>query len=249
MTVDEGGAIASPFVGVAIPAAGIGKRMGGARKPFLELAGRPVLLWSLAPFLEHPDVAVVAVALGPEDVDDPPRWLLDLDPRIQVVRGGATRTGSVRNALESLPGSIRVAAIHDAARPLLTRRILDACLAAVGPRRGAVAGWPAVDTLKSVGGHHLVEFTPDRSRIWHAHTPQLFPFGLALQAYRTAAEEGVEDTDDAALVERIGGEVVMVPGSPFNLKITRPEDLILAELILARGGLESLDPEGREAAG
>lgn len=244
MTADERGAMASPPVGVAVPAAGVGRRMGGARKPLLELAGRPVLLWSLAPFLEHPDVTALAVAMGPEDVDDPPEWLLDLDPRIRLVRGGDTRTGSVRNALEALPDSVQVVAIHDAARPLVTRRILDACLDAIGPRRGAVAGWPAVDTLKAVDDQGRIVETPDRKRIWHAHTPQVFPLGLALEAYRLAAREGVEDTDDAALVERMGGEVVMVPGSPLNLKITRPQDLVLAEGILARGGLEGLAAAG-----
>jgi 2-C-methyl-D-erythritol 4-phosphate cytidylyltransferase len=95
-----------------------------------------------------------------------------------------------------------------------------------------------VDTLKEVapGDKAVIVGTPDRGRIWHAHTPQLFPVSLLREAYRRAVEEGVEDTDDSALVERIGGEVVMIPGSPFNLKITQPEDLSVADLLLGGGG-------------
>ncbi|MFC1660709.1 2-C-methyl-D-erythritol 4-phosphate cytidylyltransferase [Gemmatimonadota bacterium] len=222
-------------VGVAIPAAGIGRRMGGIRKPFLELAGKPVLFRSMAPFLDHPRVVAVAVALGSEDRDEPPDWLARLSPRVRLVEGGSTRGESVRHALDALADSVEIVAIHDAARPLLTREIVDRCLAAVRPGRGAVAGWPAVDTLKEVEVGDRIVGTPDRGRIWHAHTPQVFPIGLAQEAYRRAEEDGVTNTDDSALVERIGGEVVMVPGSRFNLKITTPEDLAVAELLVAGG--------------
>jgi 2-C-methyl-D-erythritol 4-phosphate cytidylyltransferase len=219
--------------------------MGGIRKPFLELGGNSVLRLSLSPFLEHPQVAAVTVALGTEDLEDPPDWLCELDPRIRLVAGGTTRSDSVRRALAALPENLDLVAIHDGARPLVTREIIDRCLAAVGPNRGAVAGWPAVDTLKEVNSEESILGTLDRARIWHAHTPQVFPFQLALDAYRAALEDGVTDTDDSALVERIGGEVVMVHGSPFNLKITRPEDLALAELILREGGLGGIQPPGK----
>ena len=210
--------------------------MGGVRKPFLELRGEPILLRSLRPFLSHPRVEALAVALGLEDFQDPPSWLREADPRLRLVLGGATRGESVRAALEALPPSVEVVAIHDAARPLLDREMIDRCLAQVGPGRGAVVGWPAVDTLKEVGEGGRILGTPSRDRIWHAQTPQMFPRELALEAYRRAALNGIEDTDDAAVVARIGGEVVMVEGGPFNLKITRPEDLPLAEFFLARLG-------------
>jgi 2-C-methyl-D-erythritol 4-phosphate cytidylyltransferase len=93
-----------------------------------------------------------------------------------------------------------------------------------------------VDTLKEVGEGGRILATPPRERFWHAQTPQVFPRDLVLEAYRRAAAEGIADTDDSALVERIGGEVVMVEGSPFNLKVTRPQDLPLAELLLGLGG-------------
>jgi len=219
-------------VGVAIPAAGLGTRMGGVRKPFLELAGQPILFWALRPFLRHPRVLAIAVALGEEDAAQPPEWLASLDERIRVIRGGATRGDSVRAAVDALPPGLDVVAVHDAARPLVTSEILDRCLSAVGPGRGAVAGWPAVDTLKEVAWGGRIVGTPNRDRIWHAQTPQVFPRDIIVEAYRKALDDGVSDTDDSALVERIGGEVVMVSGSPFNLKVTRPEDLPLAELFL-----------------
>lgn len=219
-------------VGVAVPAAGMGTRMGGVRKPFMELAGKPILLWALQPFLQHPRVEAVAVALGEEDAEEPPDWLLSLDPRIRVVTGGATRGDSVRAALASLPPEVDLVAVHDAARPLVTGDILDRCLDSVGARRGAVAGWPAVDTLKEVAWGGRIVGTPNRDRIWHAQTPQVFPRSILVEAYRRALEDGISDTDDSALVERMGEEVIMVSGSPFNLKITRPEDLPMAEFFL-----------------
>jgi 2-C-methyl-D-erythritol 4-phosphate cytidylyltransferase len=209
--------------------------MGGIRKPFLELRGEPVLARALRPFLEHRRVTAVVIALGREDSETPPTWLSGLDPRIRIVPGGATRGDSVWAALEALPVNVDLVAVHDAARPLVTREIFHRCLEAVGVGRGAVAGWPAVDTLKEVDREGRIVATPDRERIWHAQTPQVFPRPLLMEAYRRAREAGLTDTDDAALVERIGGEVVMVRGAPGNLKVTRPEDLPLAELFLKLG--------------
>lgn len=229
-------AVGIKALGVAVPAAGSGTRMGGVRKPFLTLLGEPVLLHSLRPFLDHPMVRAIAIALGEEDFLDPPDWLKGLDHRVVRVRGGASRGQSVMAALQALPDTVDVVAVHDAARPLLTGEIIDRCLAAVGANRGAVAGWPAVDTLKMVDGEQKILDTLPRARVWHAQTPQVFPKDLIVAAYKAAEEAGIVDTDDAALVERVGGEVLMVEGSPSNLKITRKEDLPLAEFLLGETG-------------
>ena len=218
-------------MGVVVPAAGAGRRMGGARKPFLELAGEPILRRTLRPFLEHPSVVAVRVALAPGDAADPPGWLAALDPRVGVVAGGETRAHSVAAALDALPGDVDVVLVHDAARPLVGRGILDRCVAAAAAGRAAVAGWPATDTLKEVDDERRVVATPDRRRVWHAQTPQAFPAALLRRAY--AGWDGRPVTDDAALVERLGATVVMVEGSPRNLKVTRPEDLPIAELLLS----------------
>lgn len=225
-----------PTLGVAIPAAGTGTRMGGVRKPFLELCGEPLLLHSLRPFLEHPQVHSVAIALGEEDFLDPPQWIGELDSRVLLVRGGASRGESVWAALQALPSWVELVAVHDAARPLVTRAIIDRCIGEVRGTRGVVAGWPAVDTLKRVGVGERVAQTLPRDEIWHAQTPQIFPREMIFRAYEEAARAGVSNTDDSALVERVGGEIVMVKGSPFNLKVTRSEDLALAELFLRLEG-------------
>lgn len=203
--------------------------MGGVRKPFLELLGEPVLIHALRPFLSEPRVVSVVVALGADDAADPPEWLATLDPRIGVVRGGATRTESVRCAIDALPAEVDLIAVHDAARPLVTVETVGACIDAALAGVGAVAGCPAVDTMKSVDAGGFIVGTPDRATLWHAHTPQVFPAPMLREAY--SAE--VSGTDDAALVEAAGGRIVMVDGGPTNLKVTRPGDVALAEAVLA----------------
>jgi 2-C-methyl-D-erythritol 4-phosphate cytidylyltransferase len=206
--------------------------MGGRRKPWLELRGEPVLFHALRPFLTHLSVVAVRVALSEEDAGDPPSWLAHLDPRVRIVPGGATRTHSVKAALDAL-GDVDVVLVHDAARPLVTEAIITRCIEAVADGDGAVAGWPASDTLKQVDGDRRVVATPDRSKLWHAQTPQAFPAALLRRAY--AAWDGADATDDATLVERVGGRVVMVEGSATNLKVTRPEDVAIAAALLAMG--------------
>jgi 2-C-methyl-D-erythritol 4-phosphate cytidylyltransferase len=215
--------------------------MGGRRKPFLELRGEPALLHALRPFLAHPAVVAVRVALAPEDAADPPAWLRGLDPRVAVVAGGSTRSASVKAALDAL-GDVDVVLVHDAARPLVTPAIVERCIDAAARGDGAVAGWPASDTLKEVDGERRVRATPDRTRIWHAQTPQAFPAELLRRAY--AAWDGGDAPDDATLVERVGGRVLMVEGSATNLKVTRPEDVAVAEALLAMGSPTSAAQTG-----
>jgi 2-C-methyl-D-erythritol 4-phosphate cytidylyltransferase len=208
--------------------------MGGARKPFLELDGAPLLLHALRPFLAHPEVACVVVALAREDADAPPLWLRELEPRVRVIAGGATRTESVFAALEALPEEVEIVLVHDAARPLVTRDLVDRCIRGVGEGVGAVVGVRVSDTLKEVDEGDWITGTPDRSGFWHAQTPQGFPKRPLLDAYRGARREGAEATDDAALFARAGGRVRMVEGSRWNLKVTVPEDLEIARVLLAR---------------
>jgi 2-C-methyl-D-erythritol 4-phosphate cytidylyltransferase len=222
-----------PRVGVVIPAAGEGRRMGGRKKPFLVLNGEPLLLHSLRPFLAQASVTAVRVALSAEDAAHPPEWLRSLDPRVAVVAGGDSRAASVRAALHAL-GPVDVVLVHDAARPLVSGAIIERCIHGAWRGKCLVAGVPATDTLKEVDDHHRIVATPDRSRIWHAQTPQAFPAELLARAY--AAWDGSEVTDDAALVERVGGTVEMTPGSHVNLKVTRPEDVAVAEAFLGMFG-------------
>ncbi len=222
-----------PRVGVVIPAAGSGRRLGGALKPLLQLAGEPLLVHALRPFLADPRVRSVVVAFGPDDVTDAPGWLNSLDERIRLVPGGRTRAHSVRNALEATPPDVDVVVVHDAARPLAPADVVSACIGIAAGGEGAVAGCPAVDTIKEVDGEGRVVSTPDRSRLWQAHTPQAFPAEVLRRAYRG---DMADATDDASLVERLGVTIRMVDAGPTNLKVTRPGDLVLAEAILRGRG-------------
>jgi 2-C-methyl-D-erythritol 4-phosphate cytidylyltransferase len=207
--------------------------MGGVRKAFLDLLGQPTLLHALLPFLAETRVVAVVVALAPEDASSPPSWLLELAPRVLVVAGGATRSQSVRSAIAALPEDLDAIAVHDAARPLITLRVVAECLDLALEGFGAVAGCPAVDTLKRVDTQGFVLDTPDRASFWHAQMPQVFPAGVLRAAY---ADPRAEGTDDSALVERTGSgvRVKLVDAGPSNLKVTRPEDVSVAEAILRR---------------
>ena len=194
--------------------------MGGARKAFLNLHGEPVLLRTLRPFLSHPRVVSVVVALPPEDVGSPPSWLLNLDDRVRLVPGGTTRLDSVWAALAALEDGVEIVLIHDAARPLVNLEIIDRCVRVAEGGEGAVAGWPAVDTMKVADAAGRVLSTPDRDDLWRAQTPQAFPRTPLMEAYRQAVKEGVPATDDSALFARYGGQVRMVRGAPWNLKVS-----------------------------
>ncbi|MGB1657281.1 MAG: 2-C-methyl-D-erythritol 4-phosphate cytidylyltransferase [Longimicrobiales bacterium] len=217
-------------VGVAIPAAGFGRRMGGARKPLLQLAGEPILVHALRPFLADPRVTRIAVAMTADDVKALPDWLTGVDDRVVVVEGGDTRGASVARAIAALPDDVSVIAVHDAARPLVTRRVIAQCIDLAHSGFGAVAGSPAIDTIKRVDGRAFVTGTPDRSTLWQAHTPQVFPADELRAAYASGVDTA---TDDAALVEAAGGRIRMVDDGGTNLKVTRPVDLVVAEAILS----------------
>jgi len=215
-------------VGVAVPAAGSGLRMGGTRKAFMELDGEPLLMRALRPFLNDHRVVTVVVSLAPEDADEVPGWITTLDDRVTLVKGGATRTESVRNAVRVLPTDLDIIAIHDAARPLVTSATVRECIDVANTGICAVAGCQVIDTMKFVDEEFQVVETPDRNSLWHAHTPQVFPADLLRRAY----ESGKVGTDDAALLEPLGVRVQMVDDGGMNIKVTQPEDMVIARAIL-----------------
>lgn len=219
---------------VLVPAAGAGRRMGGARKPMLELAGEPLLRHTLRPFLPFPEIVQVIVALPPETATHPPVWLTELDPRIRVVAGGAERGDSVRNALAATDASIDVVLVHDAARPLVRGATIERAIAASAAGHSVVAAVRLADTIQQVDSAGAIVATPERDTLRAAQTPQAFPRAVLVDAYARAAAEGVAATDDAALVARCGVRVEVIQGDVENLKVTTPTDLVLAEILLAR---------------
>ncbi|AWJ91283.1 bifunctional 2-C-methyl-D-erythritol 4-phosphate cytidylyltransferase/2-C-methyl-D-erythritol 2,4-cyclodiphosphate synthase (plasmid) [Azospirillum baldaniorum] len=209
-----------------IVAAGTGQRFGGERpKQYLDLAGQPVLRHTVEAFRRHPKVSAVRVVINPafRDLYDAAVAGLDLP---EPVAGGASRQDSVRNGLEALADSAPgLVLIHDAARPLIDAGTIDAVIAALDTHPAALAAVPVADTLKR-GEDGLVAGTVDRSGLWRAQTPQGFRFPEILAAHRNAA--GLELTDDAAVAERAGLPVALVPAREENFKVTTPDDLTRA---------------------
>jgi 2-C-methyl-D-erythritol 4-phosphate cytidylyltransferase len=215
-----------------IVAGGTGTRLGGGvRKQYLELAGEPVLLRAVRPFLDHPRIAAVVVVLPADDAADPPAWLVALP--VAIVAGGVERGDSVWNGLQAIPPDAERVLVHDGARPLVTRAVIDRVLDACADG-GAIAAVQSTDTIKQVDADGRITGTPDRRALWQAQTPQGFPAARLRDAYRRARAEGVLATDDAAVYERYAGPVRVVPGAPENLKVTRPGDLEIAEVLLRR---------------
>ena len=196
-----------------------------------------MLLRALRPFASHPEVAHLVVVLPAADAVRPPLFLAELSGgTLSVVAGGAERSDSVAQGLSALPAECAVVLVHDAARPLVDRDTFDRVFAAARGGAGAVPAIAIGDTVKeadgSDGGVPRVLRTVPRERLWMAQTPQGFPRALLEAAHALARKDGVGATDDAALVERMGATVVLVPGSRRNLKVTTDEDFLLAERIL-----------------
>lgn len=218
-------------VAVIIPAAGSGRRMGGARKPFLELQGEPLLARCLARFLERPDVRWIVVALPADVYESPPAWLL-ADARVAIVCGGAERGDSVRKALSAVPAEADLVLVHDAARPLVPPDVIERCIRAAAAGQSVVAAVPVVDTIQEVDEAGIIVATPDRRRLRAAQTPQAFPAQVLRAAHERALADGFTATDDAAVVARYGGIVSVVDGAAGNIKITTAPDLVVAEALL-----------------
>lgn len=221
-------------VAVIIPAAGRSTRFGGPeKKPFLELAGRPVWQRTAELFWTRPDVSKVYLVIAPDDRE---RFVSRYGPLLmfvnaELVNGGSERFESVANALAKVPADVPLVAVHDAVRPLVSAPLIDAVFAKAAETGAAMLGVPVADTLKKVDADSRVTETVPRAGLWQAQTPQVFRCDWLTAAYANrAAVPSV--TDDAQLVEAIGHRVTMVCGSPTNLKITTAADLALAEAIL-----------------
>ena len=212
-------------VGAIIPAAGFGQRMGGVKKAFMEIGGKPMLQYSVDAFLSHIDVVQIVVAIS----DDVPAWLQR--DRITTVSGGRERADSVRNALNAMPDDVDTIIIHDAARPLITTELIDRVLEPVSDGLSATIALQSTDTLHEVTGSREISTTLDRSRVWRAQTPQAFPRSVLEAAFR-ATSDASKATDEAGLVAAAGWRVVVVPGETWNIKVTTPDDVAIAEAAL-----------------
>ena len=221
-------------VGVVIVAAGSSTRTAGAElKQFRWVAGKPMLLHSVQRFMERADVALVVCVLPKSHAGDPPPWLFQCDvDRLLVSVGGRERGESVLNGLEDMPAEVRFVLVHDAARPLVDSETIERVIAKAREGVGAVPALPATDTIKEVDDSGAIVRTPDRTKLYHAQTPQGFPREMIEQAYARGKSDRVQATDDAALCERIGARVVIVEGSATGMKITTDEDFARVDALV-----------------
>lgn len=226
-----------PCVTAIVPAAGPGKRFGqGVKKPFADLLGKPLVVWALEVLEACPEVREIVPVFRAEDLKDADDLLKKW--KFSKVRnpapGGRERQDSVFNGLSFVSDRSCTVLIHDGARPLLTREIMDKTLNGLRDFDGAVSAVPPKDTIKEASAGGLVTKTLRRNTLWSVQTPQVFPFATIMRAFEQAAKEGYYSTDDSALVEMMGGRVNIVPGSYENIKVTTPDDLYIAAALLEK---------------
>lgn len=223
------------MISVIIPAAGQGKRFGaGQNKAFVLLAGKTILERTVTAFSDLPEIGEIIIVVATDEVDEIKRQV-KFYPRqniIKVVAGGSERQYSVENALAEVSDNAEIVLVHDGARPLISHRVIRQVIKAVRDNSPAIVAVPVKDTIKVVDSGGFVSSTPARSELWAVQTPQGFKRSLLMQAYRKAREENFLGTDDSSLVERLGIPVKIVTGEYENIKITTPEDLPIAKMIL-----------------
>jgi 2-C-methyl-D-erythritol 4-phosphate cytidylyltransferase len=232
---------------VIIPAAGLGTRMSavsaGAKsksKQFFELQGTPILVHTLRKFAQCDAISEIVVALRKNETDAFRKQIEheNFKKPVRVVEGGEHRQNSVANALAAINAADDdIVLVHDAVRPFVDQETIAGVIAAVEKYQAAIAGVPAIDTVKQVdrtSDGAVVIATVPRERMVLAQTPQGFRFGLLKKAFDDATADGFMGTDEASLIERAGGTVHVVMGSARNMKITTPADLELAEFFLSQ---------------
>ncbi|QIM69391.1 2-C-methyl-D-erythritol 4-phosphate cytidylyltransferase [Basfia succiniciproducens] len=221
-----------PIIAV-VPAAGVGSRMQADKpKQYLTLLGKTLLEHTLEVLLSYTPIQQIILAVAE---NDPYLDRLDVirQPKIKIVQGGKDRAGSVFNGLKAITQPHAWVMVHDAARPCLTHEDLDKLLQ-IEDDNGGILAIPAVDTIKRASAEKQIIQTEDRSQLWQAQTPQFFRADLLYRALQQAFEHGLAVTDEASAMEFAGFRPHLVAGRSDNLKVTRPEDLKLAEFYLSR---------------
>lgn len=222
-----------------IPAAGMGKRMGASiNKQYLSLAGRPILAHTLSVFEQCEEISGIYLVIPADEIPYCREQVVEacgFQKVLAIVAGGKERQNSVMNGLDAMRGHVAaddVVLIHDGVRPFISPELIRGSITVARSNDGALVAVACKDTVKTVQDG-LVTGTPDRTILWQAQTPQSFRFEVIQRAHRRAVLDAFMGTDDASLVERQGGRIRIVPGDYRNIKITTPEDIILAEAFLA----------------
>lgn len=217
--------------GAVIVAAGSASRMGGIDKVMAELDGEPMVVRTVRTFQNCDAIREIVVVTRPDLIVPIMSLCAGFDKVKAVVAGGDSRQASVALGLNALSKNVKLAAIHDGARPLVTWQVIDRVIRAANTYGAAVPAIPVKDTVKVAQGG-VVMNTPERKQLFAVQTPQVFDFDLLRGALKKAAEDGAEVTDDSSAVERLGIRVKIVEGDERNLKITTPMDLKIAKMLL-----------------
>lgn len=225
----------SDSVVAVVPAAGQGARMGShTPKQYLTLGEVPILVYCLKVLQEVSDIDSIILSVPESDRDFCRHDIVlahHLTKVSQIVAGGRRRQDSVRHGIMGLSSPPGIVLVHDGVRPFINELMVRDVISAARGTGAAVAAMPLHDTVKRVGPDRLIRETLNREELWQIQTPQAFRYDWLLEGHRLAQEQGWEVTDDAALIERLGYPVSVVKGSCFNIKITKPEDLVLGEAI------------------
>ena len=207
---------------------------GGLNKNFLKLAGEPILIRTLKTFSQVERVNFLIVIVAAHEVETVEKLLRGTEglKNFAVTVGGSERQYSIANGLKLLPDDAEIILVHDAARPLISTRTINDVIDAAEKFGGAIAAVPSKDTIKIVDAEGFVRYTPPRSELVAVQTPQGFRREILLQAYDKAATENFLGTDDSSLAERLGTKIKIVASDYRNIKVTTPEDIIIAESFL-----------------
>ncbi|MGQ9570994.1 MAG: 2-C-methyl-D-erythritol 4-phosphate cytidylyltransferase [Thermodesulfovibrionales bacterium] len=220
-----------------VPAAGIGRRFGQDNsKPFHHLGGEPLIVWTIRALESAEEIEEIIPVLRKEDIQ---RGIdvfkgYNLSKIKRIATGGKERQDSVYNALKLINDSSCVVLIHDGVRPFIEKDLIEKAIKGLEGFDGVVLGIPVKDTIKEVEGG-IVKRTLKREVLWSIQTPQVFVFKKLSEAYEMSLKDGFYSTDDSALVERYGGKIKVIMGSYKNIKITTPDDMILAEYLISKG--------------
>lgn len=226
------------YVSVLIAAAGMSNRMGGrVNKQFINLNNKPVLVHTIEKFQDSKLIDEIIIIAKEDEVEYCKKHIVrkyNFDKVTKVIRGGKERQDSVYNGLMAMDNRTNIIVSHDGARPFVTEKIIRESIEEAKKVGAAVVGVPVTDTVKMLRDEDgsCIDYTPKRSLLWAAQTPQVFRKEILIEAYEKALNDDVLGTDDSYLVERIGHKVSMVEGSYSNIKLTTPEDIILAESLI-----------------
>ena len=215
-----------------IPAAGSGKRFG-EKKQLKKLSGSPLIHYTLTPFLESSAIADIVIAAQKKDFDKLASVVdsIATKKKISIIEGGDTRQGSISKALAQINSNTEYVCVHDAARPFVSRELIEKLINALKTCDAVTVGRKSTDTLKEcIDG--IVRRTIDRKKIWQVQTPQAFTKEVIMNAYELAEKQNILATDDSSLVEEAGYQVNIINDSSINFKITTKEDWIMAEALL-----------------